>query len=145
MHWLTRMTIPLFGLALLPGLCHALTVASTMQVLSPLGQPLHGKVMLSELGDLTADDIKAYLGSDNDFKQAGLSGNIYYPGDLKFKVVVNDSDSYIDISTTRPVNEPTLDFVLHVAWPHNDRLNEITVILDPPAPGSKSPSDSTAK
>lgn len=132
MHWLKWMFAPA-ALALLAGPCEALTVAPGMEVLSSLGQPLHGRVALSDLGDLTVDDIRASLGTDSDFHQAGVSTQSYYPADLSFLVVVQPGgDAYIDVSTTQPVNEPVLDFVLHVSWPHNDRLNELTVLLDPP-------------
>lgn len=131
MHWLTRMTIPL-AFALLPGLSQALTVGPGIDIKSALGQPFHGRVKLSDLRDLTVDDIKATLGTDADFQRMGLDGTIYYAPDLAFKVVVNaDGDSYIDVSTSKPVNEPLMDFVLHVSWPNNDRLNDIAVMLDP--------------
>jgi len=132
MHWLRWLSAP-FMLALLAAPCQALTVAPGMEVLSSLGQPLHGRVALSDLGDLNVDDIKASLGTDGDFHQAGVSNQTYYPTDLRFAVVMHPGgDAYIDVTTTQAINEPVLDFVLHVSWPHNDRLNELTVLLDPP-------------
>lgn len=121
------------SLSLLPGLSQALVVAPNPEILSALGQPLHARLKLTDLSDLSSDDIHAKLGSDEDLKQMGLGSSAYYPADMHFAVVINPGgDSYIDITTTQPVNEPQLDFAVRISWPNNDRLSELSIMLDPP-------------
>jgi len=117
---------------MLPGLSHALTVGPGIDVMSSLSQPFHGRIALSDLGDLAVDDIHVNLATPNDFERMGIE-KVYFLQDLHFNVVINPGgDSYIDVTTARPVVEPVLDFVLHVSWPNNDKLNDIVALLDPP-------------
>lgn len=119
----------------LPCVGQALTVASGVQVMSHLGEPLLGRVALKDIGDLEADEVSATLGSAADFHQLGIDTNNALPGDLQFQVVIvpeGKGDSYIELRTTKPVKEPEINFPLHVSWPNNDRVNAMTILLDPP-------------
>lgn len=116
---------------LLPGLGHALAVKE-LQTKSALGEPFRGEVELMELGDLNADEIKISLATQEDFERMGID-RVFFLNDLKFDVVVNQAGrSFIKITSSKPVVEPYLDFVMRIAWPGNARLQEVTALLDPP-------------
>jgi pilus assembly protein FimV len=134
---LRKLAVALLGVGvMLPGLSHALTIGPDIDVLSALNQPFHGRLALNDLRDMTPDDIHVSMASQEDFERMGIE-KAYFLQDLQFNVVINPGgSSYIDITTVKPVVEPALDFVLHVAWPGNDRLNDVTALLDPPMDGS---------
>ncbi len=116
---------------MLPGLGHALAVRD-VQTKSALGEPFQAEVELAELGDLNADEIKVSLATQEDFERLGIE-RVYFLTDLRFDVVVNQAGrSYIRVTTSKPVREPYLDFVVRIAWPGNARLQNVTALLDPP-------------
>jgi pilus assembly protein FimV len=143
---LRKLAIALLGLGvMLPGLSHALTVGPGIDVKSALGEPFHGQVALSDLGDLSADDVKVMLATQEDFDRFGIQ-KAYFLTDLRFSVIINPSGgSYIDVVSSRPVDEPVLDFVIHVSWPGNDKLNDVVALLDPPVQAGASTSLSQAQ
>lgn len=116
---------------MLPGLGHALAVKD-VQTKSALGEPYSAEVELTELGDLNADEIRVSLATQEDFDRLGIE-RVYFLSELQFEVVVNAGGrSYIKVTTSKPVREPYLDYVVRIAWPGNTRLQEITALLDPP-------------
>lgn len=124
---------------MLPGLGHALAVKD-VQTKSALGEPFQGEVELTDLGDLNADEIKVSLATQEDFERLGIE-RVYFLTDLRFDVVVNQGGrSYIRITTSKPVREPYLDFVVRIAWPGNARLQNVTALLDPPVVSDSSAS-----
>lgn len=116
---------------MLPGLGHALAVKE-LQTKSALGEPFRAEVELIELGDLAPDEVKVSLGSQEDFDRVGVE-RVYFLTDLKFDVEINPAGrSFIRVTSSKPVIEPYLDFVVRIAWPGNARLHEVTALLDPP-------------
>lgn len=116
---------------MLPGLGHALAVKE-LQTKSALGEPFRAEVELIELGDLNANEIKVTLASQDDFERMGID-RVFFLSDLRFDVEVNPGGrSIIRITSSKPVVEPYLDFVVRIAWPGNARLQEVTALLDPP-------------
>lgn len=116
---------------MLPGLGHALAVKE-LQTKSALGEPFRAEVELIELGDLAPDEVKVSLGSQDDFDRVGVE-RVYFLTDLKFDVEINPAGrSFIRVTSSKPVIEPYLDFVVRIAWPGNARLHEVTALLDPP-------------
>lgn len=117
---------------ILPGLTHALALRD-VKTKSALGEPFRAELDLSDLGDLTEEDIKVSLAQAEDFERLGIE-QTYLLADLRFEVVVNQGGrSYIKINSPKRVTEPFLDFIIRVTWPNNTRLHQITALLDPPA------------
>lgn len=117
---------------ILPGLTHALALRD-VQTKSALGEPFRAELDLSDLGDLTEEDIKVGLAQAEDFERLGIE-QTYLLADLRFEVIVNQGGrSYIKINSPKRVTEPFLDFIIRVTWPNNTRLHQITALLDPPA------------
>lgn len=129
---LRKLAVALLGAGvMLPGLSHALAVKE-LQTKSALGEPFRAEVELIELGDLTADEIKVSLASQEDFERIGVD-RVYFLNELRFDVEVNQAGrSFIRVTSSKPVIEPYLNFVLRISWPGNARLHEVTALLDPP-------------
>ena len=136
---LRKLTMALLGMGvMLPGLTHALAVRD-IQTKSSLGQPLRVEVELSDLGDLSSEDIKIGLATQEDFARLGIERS-FFLAELRFEVIVNaGSRSYIKITSAKRVSEPFLDFVIRITWPGNTRLQELPILLDPPMSASARP------
>lgn len=125
---------------MLPGLGHALAVRD-LQTKSALGEPFQGEIELVEIGDLNADEIKVSLATQEDFERLGVE-RVYFLTDLRFDVVLNEGGrSFVKISSSKPVREPFLDFVVRIAWPGNTRLQGVTALLDPPVLADTAPQE----
>ncbi len=130
---LRKLTLALLGAGvLLPGLSHALAIRD-IQTKSALGQPLRVEIELSELGDLSNDDIHVSLATPEDFSRLGIE-RTYFLSELRFEVDVNPGGrSVIRVSSNKRVTEPYLDFIVRISWPGNTRLQELPILLDPPS------------
>lgn len=128
---LRKLTMALLSIGvMLPGLTHALAVRD-IKAKSALGEPFRGEVELTDIGDLTEEDIKVGLAQEEDFARLGIE-RAYFLTELRFEVVIKDGRSLIKITSSKRVTEPFLDFVIRVTWPNNTRLQQVTTFLDPP-------------
>ncbi|MBA1246840.1 FimV/HubP family polar landmark protein [Pseudomonas luteola] len=99
---------------------------------SSLNQPFNAVIDLKDVRDLSAEELRPVLASPEDFSKAGVDRN-YFLTDLKFTPEVRaDGRSVIRITSSKPVREPYLNFLLEVSWPSGRVLREYTVLLDPP-------------
>ena len=99
---------------------------------SSLNQPLDAEIDLLQVRDLTSEEIRSMLASPDDFGRAGIERSFFLT-DLKFTPVVKpNGKSVIRVTSSRPVNEPYLNFLMEVRWPSGKVLREFTVLLDPP-------------
>lgn len=99
---------------------------------STLNQPLVAEIELLDTDDLTAAQIVPSLASAADFSRAGVTREEFLR-DLQFSSQVRpDGRSVIRISSTRPIREPYLNFLVEVLWPSGRLLREYSLLLDPP-------------
>lgn len=113
------------------GMVHALGVGD-IHLNSALNQPLDAEIDLTQVRDLSGDEIRTMLASPDDFGRAGID-RTYFLTDLKFQPVVKPNGrSVIRVTSNRPVNEPFLNFLMEVRWPSGRVLREFTILLDPP-------------
>ncbi|MFU1923740.1 FimV family protein, partial [Klebsiella pneumoniae] len=69
--------------------------------------------------------------SPEEFSKAGVD-RLYYLTDLKFTPVVKpNGKSVIRVTSSKPVQEPYLNFLVEVARPNGRIVREFTVLLDP--------------
>lgn len=117
--------------ALSSGMAHALGLGEvTLQ--SALNQPLVAEIELLEVRDLTADEVLPNLASPDEFTKAGVDRQ-YFLTDLKFTPVLKPNGrSVIRVTSSKPVREPYLNFLVEVLWPNGRLLREYTLLLDPP-------------
>ncbi|KAB0548750.1 FimV family protein [Pseudomonas argentinensis] len=117
--------------ALSSGMAHALGVGElTLQ--SSLNQPLVAEIELLDVRDLSAAEMRPSLASPEEFNKAGVDRQ-YFLTDLKFTPIVKpNGKSVIRVTSSKPVREPYLNFLVEVLWPNGRLLREYTLLLDPP-------------
>lgn len=108
---------------------------------SALNQPLQASIPLSDLGDLSAEQILVTLADNNAFENAGVDRSQFLSS-LSFVVEVDaNGRGRVVITSDSFVVEPYLDFIIEARWPNGRILREYTVLLDLPvfndAPASR--------
>ena len=121
---------------------------------SALNEPLSAEVTLLNIGELSEAEMLINLASKEDFELAGTVREFHLV-DLRFSVDLSNKDKpTIRVTSTKPIREPYLDFLIELQWPSGRLLREYTVFLDLPVfatnvPGlktsTKSVSTSTSK
>jgi pilus assembly protein FimV len=123
----------IFGVTLLlfSTTCFALGLGE-IKVNSALNEPLDAKVTLLNIGELDREEMLVGLASQQDFDRAGVDRE-YHLVDLRFKIDMSDQNRpLILITSSKPVREPYLDFLVELQWPAGRLLKEYTLFLDPP-------------
>lgn len=117
--------------ALTSGTAHALGLGE-IDLQSSLSQPLVAEIELLEVRDLSQAEVKPSLASPDEFNKAGVERQ-YFLTDLKFTPIIKPNGrSVIRITSTKPVREPYVNFLVEVLWPNGRLLREYTLLLDPP-------------
>ena len=117
--------------ALSSGMAHALGLGEvTLQ--SALNQPLVAEIELLEVRDLASNEVIPTLASPEAFTKAGVERQFFLT-DLKFTPVLKpNGKSVIRVTSSKPMREPYLNFLVEVLWPNGRLLREYTMLLDPP-------------
>lgn len=117
--------------ALSSGMAHALGLGE-VSLKSALNQPLVAEIELLEVRDLASGELIPSLATPEDFTKAGVDRQ-YFLSDLKFTPVLKpNGKSVIRVTSSKPVREPYLNFLVEVLWPSGRLLREYTLLLDPP-------------
>ena len=109
-----------------------------LKVNSTLNMQLNAEVELTQPGNLTIDEILPNLATEEDFKRAGIE-RTFALMDLKFEVVRTENKVagqrrlVVKITSSRPIVEPYLNFLVEILWPTGRILKEFTILLDPPS------------
>ncbi|MFZ2318605.1 MAG: peptidoglycan-binding protein LysM, partial [Pseudomonas sp.] len=119
------------GSALYSGLVPALGLGG-ITLHSALNQPLEADIELLQMGDLDSGDIRVRLASEADFARSGVD-RLFFLNDLRFTPLLRGNRHIIRVVSSKPVQEPYLNFVIEVARPNGQLLREYTVLLDPPS------------
>lgn len=99
---------------------------------SALNQPLVAEIELLDAKTLAPGEVIPGLASAEDFNRAGID-RPYFLTDLTFTPVLRpDGKNIIRVSSSKPVREPYLNFLVEVLWPSGRLLREYTLLLDPP-------------
>ncbi|WP_119395601.1 FimV/HubP family polar landmark protein [Salinibius halmophilus] len=110
----------------------------SIQLDSAQNEPLSAEIVLADIDGLALTDIQPELADNEDFQRAGIE-RFFFLSNLKFEPFVDsDGVSKIRVTTSQPVVEPYLSFLLEVNWPTGRLLKEYTVLLDPPSVAGKS-------
>ncbi|MGV8268674.1 type IV pilus assembly protein FimV, partial [Pseudomonas aeruginosa] len=84
-----------------------------------------------DVGDLGADEIEVRLAGADVFAAAGVE-RLQFLNELRFSPVLQGrGGNRIHVSSSRPVQEPYLNFLVEVARPNGRIVREFTVLLDP--------------
>jgi pilus assembly protein FimV len=117
---------------------------------SALNQEFRGKIELIDVAGLEPGEILVSLGTAEDFQRIGVE-RFFFLTDLDFEVGYDSSGApVINVTSSKPITEPYLNFLVEVLWPNGRLLKEFTVLLDPPtfseaaAPQVSAPAQNTA-
>lgn len=102
-----------------------------IDVESSLNEKFVGQIELSDSGDLQASEIIVSMASAEDFERIGVE-RFFYLTNLSFDVVTSGNGAVVNVSSSQPIAEPYLNFIVEVHWPSGRLLKEFTVLLDPP-------------
>jgi len=129
LHGLLRLST-LFAALAAATAAHALGVGE-VSLNSRLNQPLNAQIALFEANGLDADEVTVKLASPEAFERVGLD-RPYFLTDLKFKPALQGAKGTIAVTSSKPIREPYLSFLIEVIWPNGRMLREYTLLLDPP-------------
>jgi len=110
------------GSALYSGLVPALGLGG-ITLHSALNQPLEADIELLQMGDLDSGDIRVRLASEADFARSGVD-RLFFLNDLRFTPLLRGNRHIIRVVSSKPVQEPYLNFVIEVARPNGQLLRE---------------------
>ena len=99
---------------------------------SALDQHLEAEIIIRSATAEDLDGLKVNLASDAMFIRYGIDRPEFLE-QLQFKVVQGaDGKSYIQVSSSKPIREPFLNFLVEAKWPNGHALRQFTVLVDPP-------------
>jgi len=114
-------TSPVFGLGL-----------GDIDTSSALNERFKARIPLRSVEGEDTRNIKVSLASPEAFERAGIERTAYL-GRLDFNVKESpDGNLYVEVTSTNPIKEPFLNFLLRLRWPDGQLMREYTVLLDPP-------------
>ncbi|MDB5981483.1 MAG: LysM protein [Pseudomonas sp.] len=117
--------------ALSSGMAQALGLGE-LTLKSTLNQPLVAEIELLDASDLRAAQVVPSLANSADFAHAGVDRQAFLD-DLTFTPVINaGGKSVLRITSTKPIRDPYMKFLVQVLWPNGRLLREYSVLLDPP-------------
>ena len=99
---------------------------------SALNEPLEAEIALTNTGSVEEGMLLAQLASPAAFTEAGVSRDSYLT--LLNFLVTRDAagDRVIQVSSTEPVTEPYMAFLVELEWPSGRMMREYTLLLDLP-------------
>lgn len=113
-----------------PALASALGLGE-ITLYSALNQPLRADIALVDVAGLGEGDLSANLASPDDFRRAGVE-RVFFLNNLRFTPVLRGQRSFIRVTSSKPVEEPFLNFLVQLNQPNGRVLREYTVLIDPP-------------
>ena len=116
--------------ALSSGMAQALGLGE-LTLKSTLNQPLVAEIELLDVKDLTAAEVVPSLASPEDFAKAGVDRQAFL-NDLTFTPVLNASGkSVLRVTSSKPLSEPMVKFLVQVMWPRGGLMRDYSVLLEP--------------
>ncbi|HJR28052.1 MAG TPA: FimV/HubP family polar landmark protein [Pseudomonas sp.] len=111
---------------------------------SALNQPFNADIALVDVGGLEEGELSVSLATADEFSRAGVE-RVFFLNDLKFTPILRGNRSLIRVTSSKPVKEPFLNFLVQLNQPNGRLLREYTVLIDPPgSPGIVPASDDPA-
>jgi pilus assembly protein FimV len=102
---------------------------------SALNQPLRAEIALVDAAGLEENELSVNLATADEFSRAGID-RVFFLNNLKFTPVLRGNRSLIQVTSSKPVSEPFLNFLVQLKQPNGRLLREYTVLIDPPgSPG----------
>ncbi|MCU7795689.1 MAG: hypothetical protein KZQ75_01025 [Candidatus Thiodiazotropha sp. (ex Myrtea spinifera)] len=106
---------------------------------SALNQDFNAEIDLLSVDQEEVQDIRVGLASQEAFDRAGIE-RLFLLSGLKFQPMMSPSGKpVIAVTSSDPIREPFLNFLLEVNWPKGRLVREYTVLLDPPVTINRAP------
>jgi len=102
-----------------------------LTVLSPLGQPLNAEIEIVSLRPGELEGLSARLADPQVFTEAGIELSPALVG-MRFSIERRPGAPVLRVTTSQPVSEPFLEFLVELVWDTSRLVREYTVLLDPP-------------
>jgi pilus assembly protein FimV len=126
------------SLLLLPSGAWALGLGG-MRPESSLNQPFVGEIDLLGANPDQLDSVKVVLAPEAEFAKRGTERQ-HFLTKLRFKPQVSARGKMVvRVTSTEPIREPYMDFLVEVIWPKGRLVKGYTVLLDPPVTARRSP------
>jgi len=112
---------------------------------SGLYQPLDASIELLDVSGLDKNQLSISMGTEEDFARANIELSPLV-AQVQFEVVLNGDTGKIHLTTSSPVEELFLYFIINATLPNGKLLREYTVLLDLPDAASEAvnvPADSS--
>lgn len=98
---------------------------------SALNQPLRAEIALVDAAGLEESELSVSLATADEYSRAGVD-RVFFLNDLKFTPILRGKRHVIRVTSSKPVNEPFLNFLVQLNQPNGRLLREYTVLIDPP-------------
>lgn len=121
----------------LPSAAFALGMGD-IKLRSALNQPFNAEIELLSVSADEAESLKVNLASYETFARVGLDRPAALMF-LRFSVAHSDGRHYIKVTSTEPIREPFLSFLVEASWSSGRLFREYTVLIDPPGMGQEAP------
>ncbi|MCU1729685.1 peptidoglycan-binding protein [Pseudomonas sp. 7P_10.2_Bac1] len=116
--------------ALSSGMAQALGLGE-LTLKSAQNQPLLAEIELLDVKDLNAAEVVPSLAPADEFSKAGVPRPDYL-NDLRFTPVINaNGKSVLRVTSSQPLSEPFVKFLVQVMWPNGRLMRDYSVLLDP--------------
>src|SRR5690554_1121141 len=123
------------ALALVGGLGSGVAQAlglGEIELQSYLNEPLDAEITLPQSRGVDPGDVFINIAPESAYERVGLNRNLFL-SKLRFKVVTeSDGSLSVNVSSTEPLREPYLNFLLELTWPNGRLMREYAVLVDPP-------------
>ncbi len=103
---------------------------------SGLYQPLDASIELLDVAGLDENQLSISMGTEEDFARANIELSPLV-AQVQFEVVLNGDTGKIHLTTSSPVEELFLYFIINATLPNGKLLREYTVLLDLPDAASE--------
>ena len=114
-----------------------------LSVKSALGEPLRAEIDVPQITTEEANSLQTGPASAEVFRAQGVE---FSPLMNDVQIVLKrrpDGSAFLQVTSSRSVNEPFLDLVLDTSWNAGRLVRSYTILLDPPA-SHRAPPDVTA-
>jgi len=114
-----------------------------LSVKSALGEPLRAEIEVPQITTEEANSLQTGPASAEVFRAQGVEFSPLMNG---VQIVLKrrpDGSAFLQVTSSRSVNEPFLDLVLDASWNAGRLVRSYTILLDPPA-SHRAPPDVTA-
>lgn len=102
-----------------------------IHVHSKLSQHFRADVPITGISRSQLANVNVQVAPPSDFRKLGIDRDRILD-DFRFRKITEGGKSYIEITSTQPVEEPVVSFLLQVDTPSGQLVRQYTVLLNPP-------------